>query len=403
MHRSARSPASFRLLYQAVFAGLGWMLNIAHLSGQPSSSIATAVELPQGTLISQTVWLEAPVEACAAYYESFKDRTWTLELSSRVDFATGLASTTLPAPLQRALLQPELWHQVDAETFIISPPPALLAALSRRERAELYYIVAHWPGNQPERWPLVFADEAAFQRLLEQGVAPALVERARALAYPFRGGFALSDFSVLAHEFPHRDQLIGFLQAASAVRSTIPRLRLSTASKISDLLNYWTAERQNPYAAPLLEALHEADLPDGVDLVSILPGSPRVLSYDLDPNEVPRNLSLNSFLVSAHLAQPPPPISQLDQIFVWLHESFTPTAPPLRYGDLLILSYPEDEIVAYACAYVVNDLVFARDPVGLGLWRFMTLTELQQRNPHFAAASFQPYRLRAHRAPVSAP
>ena len=359
----------------------------------------TTVELPEGTIISQTVWLEAPEEACAAYYEAHRERIWTIEMPSREAFAAGLRDTGLPPALQAALVDPPLWQQVGPTRFRVSPPTKLLAALRPAERAELYAILAHWTGNQPERWPLVLSGDDAFRRLETQGVAAPLVRRVRELSYPFRGGFAFSDFSVLAAEFPARDELIALLQAASAVRSEIPRLRIPTAARISEVLNYWTVERQNPAALPLLEALREADLPGGIDLVSVLPGSPRVLSYDLDPHEVPRNLSLNSFLVSSSLALPPQPISDMPTLLAWLSASFQPVEPPLRYGDMLILTYPEDELVAYACAYVVNDRVFARDPVGLGLWRFMSVNELLQRNPHFAGARFQAYRLRSQRPP----
>ena len=364
-----------------------------------------AQEPPRGTIISQPVELEAPEEACIAYYERRRERVWTLVIESRTTFLESLTGTRLSAPVIHAIADPARWTELRPNVFEVRPPVDLLARLTGRERAELYFILAHWPDNGPERWPLVFENEAAFKRLIDDGVPEPLARRVRELSYSYPGGFAFSDFSVVAAEFPERDALLHLLQTASRVRSIIPRLRVSTALNVSQVLDYWTVEHANPYAQPLLEALLETNLPNGVDLISVLPGPPRVLSYELDPDEVTSQISINTYLISASLALPPHPVGDLDSVFRWLRESFEPTTAPLKYGDMLVLTYPPGEdIVAYACGFVVNDLVFARDPVGLGLWRFMTTEEILRRNPHFEGAHFQTYRAKPRgRNPAASP
>ena len=296
-----------------------------------------------------------------------------------------------------ALAAPALWRTAataEPERFLLHPPVALLARLTADERRELYRLLAGWPGNKPERWPLVFRDAAALRALSgREGIPVALMDRAAALSYPFAGGLAFSDFSVVAVEFPDPEVLFRFLQLASRVESVIPRLRLSTAKSVSETLAYWTINYRNPFALPLLEALAESETVGGTELESFLPGSIRHRLFDLSPEGVSHDLSLNSFMIAASLAAPLGEPADPAVFFAWFERQFQPVSPPFRFGDVLVLQSEDGETpVSYACAFIYEDLVFAKDPSGLGLWRFMRLAELRQRNPHFARADFVAWR-----------
>ncbi len=389
--KSPRPSAPFRNLALAGVLLLGGA-RLPAAAGDPP----TVMERPEGTITAQAVHLEAPDAACAAYLETFATRTWHVPLASPDAFEARLRAAGLSAATIAALTDMELWAPAtEGRGFTIRPTAALLAQLPEAERRALYRLLAHWKANRPERWPLVFADEPAFHRLAAAGVEPALIARVRALCYRFTGGWAFSDFSVVAAEFPDRERLLRFLAATSAVDTTIPRLRIHRAASIAQVLDYWTASTRNPYTLPLLEALQEADLPDGVDLATILPGASRELSYNLDPADLPRDISLVSFIISSSLALPPKPLPDINAFLQRLDDEYTAARPPERFGDLLVLQYPGEVVAPYACAYVVGGLVFARDPVGLGLWRFMSPEEILRRNPHFEGARFELRRVRS--------
>lgn len=379
-----------------LFLGFG---RFAEATDNPTETI----DLPEGTISSQTVRLEAPEAACIAYLENYRIRRWIVRVRTPEAFEERLRAAGLTEPTITAVMDMELWSPApDGRGFAIAPPPELTGALPAAEKRMLYRVLARWNTNKPERWPLVFSDDTAFSRLTDSGVSDAFVARVRSLCIPFAGGWALSDFSVLAAEFPEREMLLRFLQEASAVKTTIPRLRIRRAASIAQVLDYWTANAHNPYTRPLLEALAETDLPDGVDLATILPGNSRELSYNLSPEDVPRDISLSTFMISSSLALPPKPLPSMDAFLQRLDDEFDNVQPPERFGDLLIIHYPGEVVVPYACGYVVAGLAFARDPVGLGLWRFMRPEEVLRRNPHFENAGFELRRVRAQ-PPLAAP
>ena len=216
-----------------------------------------------------------------------------------------------------------------------------------------------------------------------------MIQRVRELCYPFAGGWALSDFSVIADEFKDRAMLATLLREISTVPSTLPRLNLRTVVSVSETLEYWTVNHQNPFALPLLEALLDSETTNGIEVLSIMPGSARVLSLNLDADEVSHDIYLSSFMISASLAGLPPRFQNPDQIHRWLESRFRPVPSPARYGDLRVFVQPDEHPVEFACAQIAENIVFARDPVGLGLWQFMRIEDLLRRNPHFAGGDFQ--------------
>lgn len=402
-----RRPAP-RLTAALLLAAL--LTPVASLAQPRSESAASAAEvaprsLPpaagtQGTVLAHPVVLEAPSSAVRAYRRTFAERTWELGVASRAEFLAQLYALDLSAEVHDALADPELWRNAistDPGFLQVRPPLTLLTRLQPAERRALYHLLAAWSGNKPERWPLVFRDEAALRELVEQGASAAIIDRVAALAYPFAGGLAFSDFSVLAAEFPTTAELTRFLELASRVDGVIPRLRLRTARSISESLAYWTVNYQNPFALPLLEALAESETTGGTELESFLPGAMRNRLFDLQREEVSHDFSINSFVIAASLGAPPADPRDPAGFFAWFEQEFAPAPPPFRFGDVLVLETAngasgERLPVAYACAFIYEGLVFAKDPTGLGLWRFLSLEELQQRNPHFAGARFVAWR-----------
>jgi hypothetical protein len=369
------------------------LLNIALLPLAPVAIAQAApresAEIPGGVLEFQVILLTAPDAAIEAYINAFSERHWTIAMDSRGAFIGHAMGLELSATSRNALFDSRYWTPApDGNGFVVTPPFSALSALAPAERRELYHELARWSDNKPELWPLVFADETIWHRLAAAGIPDDFLQRARSLCYPFQGGDALSDFSVLAQEFPDREILRRFLEVQSTVTTILPRLKLRTAKSISETLAYWTVNHHNPFAQPILEAMLEAATTDGVELISIMPSSIRLLSFDIEPEDVSHDLQLASYVISANIATPSPHTQNPDAFSDWFAVSFEPVPPPFRYGDVLALDHPQELVLNYACAYIGGDLVFARDPVGLGLWRFMRRSEIIRRNPHFSGGSF---------------
>ena len=371
------------------------------------TSAPASVNLPEGTIERRVVEFEAPEVACESYAETYRERVWLLNVPSSAVFGGMLERLRFSETHRAALLNPAWWQPNHAiGGFEVRPAAGFLRSLSPAERSALYGLLARWQPNRPERWPLVFPDRATIARLRTSGHAPALVDLVETCAYPFAGGLAFSDFSLLADSISDQKALVRFLQDASTVTGFLPRLRVRTALSVSSAMAYWTVENNNPFARPILEALLHSETDTGTELTALMPGATRVLSHNIDPEEVRYDTSLTSFVISSTLSGVPQPFTKPDEFQRWLEREFVRVDPPYRYGDLMILDRPGGPPVRYACAYVADNFVFAKDPVGLGLWRFMYLGEVLNRNPHFSGGSWTGFRRRAavaNQAAITAP
>ncbi len=377
------------------------MLSVALLPlslGAQNHSGSFGPATPRGQLLSQRLELTAPDDACLAYLATFTERRWSIRAASRQAFLDELRSMGFSAATRQTLDQPTLWQTTaEPDHFTLTPPIDLLLKLPPPERFVLYRILAQWQANKVERWPLVFRDRAAIEQLAEPDGAAlpsAAIKLVQDLSVRFAGGFAFSDFSVLAARFPDRELQLRFLRAASTVDTVLPRLSVRNASSVTETLAYWTSDHRNPFSEPMLMALLESRTERGVELASLLPGSARALSYDLDPAEVSHDTAINSLVISASIAAPAHTADDLLSFLTWFNDHFQPATDEARFGDLMVLNHPDRPVLDYACAFIADDLVFAKDPVGLGLWRFMRVPELLARNPHFAGGQFIRVRFR---------
>ncbi|GAB5559521.1 MAG: hypothetical protein SynsKO_11680 [Synoicihabitans sp.] len=351
-------------------------------------------ETSAGVLDFQSIQLSAPDPAIESYLDRFSTRKWTILTPSRGAFIGEILGLEIRSSIRESLFDSSHWaNHPDGDGFIVTPDSTDLGKLLPTERRELYRKLASWAQNKPELWPLIFTDDAIWQRLANAGIPTEMLVRTQELCYPFHGGLALSDFSVLAHEFPDRNMLFRFLEIQSKVPSVIPRLRLTTAKSISEVLAYWTSNHQNPFAAPMLEALMESESTEGLELISIMPGSVRQLSYSIEAEDVSYDRQQASYIISSSVTARPRIYDNIREFGQWFNSNFKPAEGPIRYGDVMELNQSRNQIVQFACVYVGKDLVFARDPVGLGVWRFMRMEEITNRNPHFEGGLFQALRL----------
>jgi hypothetical protein len=392
-HPPAAQPGHDRLAHPLRRLLLGCaLLLVASLPAQPPAT--TQPGRAEGYLDRRTVTFEAPTAACESYYDTFRARTWRVGLTTPAAFEALLAALPLSDSHRRTLLTPA-WRSAHPEGgFEIRPTDEFLRSLTFGERAALYALLARWEANKPERWPLVFADLTALRRLQQPGYPPEFIRRVEACAYPFDGGLAFSDFSLLAAEFPDRAMLIGFLQQASASVGLVPRLKLRHALSVGSALAYWTVDNNNSFAQPLLEALLHAETDEGVELTALFPGAVRILAHDIAPEQVRHDFSLRSFVISAALSGGPQVFAEIGDFEPWFQRNFVRVAAPFRFGDLMVLERPAGLPIRYACAYLADDLAFAKDPVGLGLWGCLPLADILRRNPHFAGGTWVAYRRR---------
>lgn len=298
-----------------------------------------------------------------------------------------------------AISDPARWQVEDAGGYFVVPAPETLVDLTAEERAALYRWLAQFGDNKIERWPLVFASpEVLTAQVREAGLSPAFLARVTQLAYPFAGGWALSDFSVLAAEYPV-DDLRRWLVAVSATPSFVPRLHLERAGNLAEALAYWTLHDRNARIRPILLALLKTPSARGMEIAPLLPGAAALWAHDFNADHVRYDVTPMSFFVAVSIGDPAEPPDPNRPVSAWFSEAFAPVAGPRRFGDVLVLDPRGQGPLTFACTWIDENIVFARDPVGLGLWRFFTLAELQRRNPHFTHGIWATYRRREAATP----
>ena len=386
----------------AIAAALTGLNGVAPLaSAQPAVTLPAPSEVsapPEGLVDRQPLQLRAPDAVVDAYLAAFSQRRWSVGGLSRREVLAEWAGLPLRPETKAHLADTSFWTIAEDGALSLEPPPSLVTAFSPAERAALYAWLAGSDANRVERWPLVIADAGALDAIAHRAkTSAALTARVRTLAYPFAGGLALSDVSVLAAEFP-ADELHRWLVAASAVQGFLPRLHLERARSVADALAYWTMQGRHVRIRPVLEALLRAPVAQGVELGPLLPGVGALWMNDIAPEQVRFDVTDVSFYVAATLNGIGSPPDDQESAETWFMQNFSRIAQPGQFGDVWVLDPGQTGPLAFACTWIADDIVLARDPVGLGLWRFVDWADMQRRNPHFAAGRWTCYRANPQRA-----
>jgi hypothetical protein len=382
---NVRSPSS-RSLFRRLAFWLGYCLLLGVL---PRASFAVGEPLrgdnltgPWGTLVTRTVYLEAPQSVLDLCKRPDQVPLWVFPNRTSREVGEFLVKAGVPKDLSDAFFRPEALKNESVGTTVIVNPEQLLA-MSAEARQVVYAELARFPENHFHANPVFIP-----------GQVEAWIERSRLTSHQrelFRRTLwhrgecaAFSDVSLLISQATSNAEITAAIAATTRVPTLMVSVQLPPADR-GAMLDYWRAGGRNQDAHDFLRnVLDQKDI-SSVDLIHLLPALCRDSLYtypslaDAAGGQLPdcQWTSLNFFQ-----ARPAPYYLDGRSTYLELAATHVEIAQADRLGDLICFTSADGRIV-HSCVRIAGDLVFTKNG------RNITAPWLLQREAEVAAVYLQ--------------
>jgi hypothetical protein len=349
---------------------------------KPVNSRADTMTGPWGTLVTRSVYLEAPQSVLDLCKRPDQVPLWVFPNLTSRQVGEFLTKAGAPSDLTAAFFRPEAAQSESVGTTVILNPTQLLA-LSPEARQLVYTELARFPENHFHANP-VFITGGVEEWIERSRLTPRQRELFRRTLWRRGSCAAFSDVSLLINQATSSAEITAAVAATTRVSTVMVSVQLPPADR-GAMLDYWRAGGRNQDAHDFLRnVLDQADLTT-FDLIHLLPSLCRDALYtypslaDAAGGQLPdcQWTSLNFFQ-----ARPAP--YYLDGHSTYLELAATHKEIPQadQLGDVICFMSADGRI-AHSCVRVAGDLVFTKNG------RNITTPWLLQREAEVAAIYLQ--------------
>lgn len=361
---------------------------------QVGQGVPAAVEKPRGVrLVEPGPWGELEyfpllLEPPDFYCERSKDlRTWREDVVWRFSgdgegaVAEALRSAGLASELVVSLIGPDfLGRDPESGVYEIRPSEEHILALSAEQRAALYNgldpAINHEIFDKPYALPVGGLDEVLY---LPSGVPGEQIDLIRRLTYRKGDAARFADIALVFRRARDDAERCRILKTLAREESYSVRLRLPNGSDLESLVDYWGGGGRNTEVEPILESVIRTSGIDKLDIVHLLPPTPRKLVHtfpSLSGHGIRDHLP-DCFWTACSFFSEDPPDRYLDFVGHVIDERYEPAEMPARFGDLVLIVDAETGQGLHACNYIAGELVFTKNGESMGRpWIISTLDDV---------------------------
>jgi hypothetical protein len=290
-----------------------------------------------------------------------------------------LDSLDLPADLQPALLDPAVAHVTPAG-IELTPSPESIIALPAKARQALYRQLAQFPEN---RSVFTFIHKSTLgDRFEGSGLSHRTLDLFHTLCCEHGDYLVFGGLTAMLSQLPSYDEKVRFMKALTRQKTMLVRLRVMKGSDLASLSAYWGKGYWAANTRTKLESVQ--GIPGGtmMNLMGLLPPEPasHLNDYPVVQSASPNSpsavhdchwTSLNFFRDTAN-EETVDAASFAREI----SENYYPVAGDQRYGDILVLTRPDGDII-HSAVFIADDIVFTKNgATAIYPWMFSTVQDL---------------------------
>lgn len=328
-------------------------------------------------------YYEVPLECPDSYIDYLvipsQQTEWTYPTASfpsprEMLAAAGLDDDTIAGLMDEAQLIS------DEEVARLYPTDQAVLDLPFDVRSRLYSFLSRVGDNPNHRRPIYINNENLSAWFTGSAAPRPAIQDVARLAYPTpRGrGYFLADLPLTLRQATSNPEERAILQALLRRRGLIVRLVLDQGSLTPEIGDYWTAGYKNKAVMPIFESVVRESGQGSIDIAHLLPANAReyLNRFPTVADGISGRLpdwfwTCNNFFrftpQNVYADSP-----DRDPIIL---RDFQTTAPPLQFGDMLLL-HSGTEII-HGCIHIADDIVFTKNGADLySPWSLMKIDDV---------------------------
>jgi hypothetical protein len=274
------------------------------------------------------------------------------------------AGCALPEPQLQVLSDTNQW-EISPRGIRITPPMDLVRDLAPGPRERLYRLLARSPANGPQRSPYRCQGDSFKEWFASCDLPQEKLNQVERMTYLRGGVLCFSDLEYLQLSWAP-EEVRRISRVLSRVGSLLVYLRITPATDIQALLQYWGTTSRAKKVKPLVESVKR--VPEGgiLNISWFFPPVPRLLVYSY-PN--PTNTVAADYpdcfwtALNFHRDTAEDRFLDSDVAAAALDQDYYRVPRPEQFGDLIYLIEQEKRELnpVHICVYVAADIVFTKN------------------------------------------
>lgn len=317
------------------------------------------------------------------FKQSSTKTVWRFDANDGTAVQKILINSGLSPELASRLVRPQfLSKNATINLMEITPPEEVILGLTQAQRAQLYPQLMPKNTISPFFQPFTLPNggiDAVSHR--PTGLPPDQIDRIRKLSFTLGSTTRLSDINLLMGKAMNDDERLRILKTLSRNSSLSTRLKLHPGTNLQKLTSYWECGGKNKDIGPILESVIRTSGIDHIDLVHLLPPTPRKLlhTYPSPSGEGLGDDLPDCFWTSFAFFADTPPDRHLDFVGHIFNERYELAEKPLQFGDLVLFTKDGPTDWIHACNYIAGNLVFTKNGMSMGRpWTILPLNDVAQ-------------------------
>ena len=379
--RNLRAVLSVLLLLGVFALGL-WLRPLLWQSRATTYPGATACKSgPWGELDFIPITISAPDELLPVRALEARPLVWSWDGLSLDDLSKFFASVGVSAAQREQLLQPA-GLTPKPNGLVLRPARETVLALDPGARREIYKRLAQFADNRDDFFYLPIGTLPELMR--RYGVSAATTASVEQWSCGYGRYTIVFGLSCILSSIPVYEEKARFMKAVSRQPTYLLHLHVTPESDLTALNNYWGKACWSVDVRAFLDSLAAVRGGTWLDVIELLPPLPTSLLYTYP---VPQNPLKGHLLVhdchwtAFNFFRDPPDERYANPAFVMQHlkADFFPVLTDPRYGDLVLLTKPDGDVI-HSAVFLADDFVFSKNGNGdLHPWIIASLPDLLEK------------------------
>ncbi|MFT5471108.1 MAG: hypothetical protein ACI8UO_006241 [Verrucomicrobiales bacterium] len=272
------------------------------------------------------------------------------------------------------------WHPGERGMTVV-PPHDLVLTLKGEQRDKLYRHI-WWTDLGKRSYPI---EAGEFRALDRRPISEDLIRFVESRRLEVDGQWHFCEVPILMRRLQNAEDKVSFVRALARTRGLIVRLRIDDNTNLDEVSDYWGTGKLRGDVNTILQGVRRAPGVNSVDIVNLLPPTPRKLINTYPQKEETIRYQMpHCFWTAFNFFNSEPRRRLLDFIDVQYHldRGYEPTHEPPRIGDVLVWFEKETDKPNHSCVYIADDIVFTKNGISqLHPWLLMREADMLSRYP----------------------
>ncbi len=273
---------------------------------------------------------------------------------------------------------------LEIEGLTVHPTPEIVLGMSPKDRSSLYAVLDAYPGNSCPISAFRFCGNSLDEWIGDSPLSLETRKLIEPLIYRYGSFLFFADLQSIESWLPSPEQRSLLIKALSHESTFMLRLVISDESNLEELIDYWGRGGRTGDVRPILEALHEIDGEQSIDVTHLLPpfARCRLCTYQVHTDgPVSNSRDCHWTAMNFFSEQPDDRFCNVKEVVRTVQEDYFRIYGNLRLGDLVAF-FDDQSMLIHTAVFIAADVVFTKNgSVSSHPWMLMKLESMAHYYP----------------------